>query len=799
MQNILHLLKGIRSIGPANTLRALIYPWQRDQWEKRDVHLAPSTAEEFIPPGRMSENAGILSGALFDFEHARLEVVFLSPDVLRISWTPGNPPVPYAIADTAWDAIEIKVNEEGNDWRLDSADLQVNITEFGGLSIHDDRGVVLREDLPPLRSGDAWKLHTQNPANSAFYGLGERAARLNLNGGSYRLWNKDPGGSYGLGSDPLNLTIPVFHHLHEFGSYMLFLENSYDGHIAFHDPVETYFTSGMLRYYFFLGPPERAMHHYAKLTGRPPLPPLWSLGFHQSRWGYQNEGDIREVSNGYRVHDLPLSVIHLDIDYMDGYRVFTIDKKRFPDLGDLALDLERENTKLVAILDPGVKIDRNYEVFKDGLERDVFCKLPQEQLARSLVWPGWVYFPDFTNPKARTWWGEKYRVLLNQHIAGFWHDMNEPSAFAAWGEPTLPGNARHYLEGQGGDHRQAHNLYGLLMNRAGFEALREYAPNRRPFILSRSGWAGMQRYAWNWTGDIETSWEMLRTSIASMLGIGLSGVPYTGSDIGGFSGAPDDELFLRWFQMAAFTPFFRIHSALMTPRREPWEFEDATLDGIRSILNLRYALLPYIYTLAREASQSGFPLMRPMFWIDPTDSSLWDIDDQFLLGDSVLVAPIVETGATSRKVHLPEGNWFDFRDDQRHEGNQTISTEAALQSIPLFIRGGAVLPMKMEGLLELHIYLLHDGIRISQLYSDEGDGYEGSRMDRFRLEAHGERVSLTWENEGEYAFPYPEIKIIPHGFELIKPIIDGETIVCDPEFLVTGMFRNVEFQVKSPP
>jgi alpha-glucosidase len=188
-----------------------------------------------------------------------------------------------------------------------------------------------------------------------------------------------------------------------------------------------------------------------------------------------------------------------------------------------------------------------------------------------------------------------------------------------------------------------------------------------------------------------------------------------------------------------------------------------------------------------------------MFWIDPTDSSLWDIDDQFLLGDSVLVAPIVETGATSRKVHLPEGNWFDFRDDQRHEGNQTISTEAALQSIPLFIRGGAVLPMKMEGLLELHIYLPHDGIRISQLYSDEGDGYGGSRMDRFRLEAHGERVSLTWENEGDYAFPYPEIKIIPHGFELIKPIIDGVSIVCDPEFLVTGKFRSAEFQVKSPP
>ncbi len=798
MQKLIHLVKGSLTIGIANTLKTLIYAWQRDQWEKRDVHLKPSKRGEYLTPGRLSDHTQIASGALFQFENARLEVLFLSPEVLRVSWSPGNPPVPYAIADTAWDATEIKVHKVGDDWRLDSKELHIHITELGGLSIQDNRGVVLREDLPPLRSGDAWKLRTRNPEDSAYFGLGERAARLNLNGGTFRLWNKDPGGSYGLGSDPLHLSIPVFHHLHEDGSYMLFLENSYDGHIAFRDPVEVYFTSGMLRYYFFLGPPEKAMLYYAKLTGQAPLPPLWSLGFHQSRWGYQNEGDIREVSNGYRRSDLPLSVIHLDIDYMDGYRVFTIDTKRFPDLGNLALDLARENIKLVAILDPAIKIDRNYAVFNEGLETDIFCKLPREQLARSLVWPGWVYFPDFTNPKARTWWGEMYPVLLNQHIAGFWHDMNEPSAFAAWGEPSLPGNTRHYLEGQGGDHRQAHNLYGMLMNRAGFEALRAHQPNRRPFILSRSGWAGMQRYAWNWTGDIETSWEMLRTSIASMLGIGLSGVPYTGTDIGGFAGAPDDELFLRWFQMAAFTPFFRIHSGRTTPRREPWEFEDTTMDGIRLILNLRYALLPYIYTIAWEASQTGAPLMRPMFWSNPADKSSWNIDDQFLLGDAVLVAPIIEPGATSRKVHLPEGIWFDFRNDQRFEGNQSISTEAALQSIPVFIRAGTVLPMQGEGCLELHIYLPEGGIQNSRLYSDEGDGYGGSRIDRFRLQTQGEKVSLTWENEGDYAFPYPEIKLIPHGFEWVKVIIDGETIGCDPKSLVTRMFRIAEFQVRTP-
>jgi alpha-glucosidase len=252
------------------------------------------------------------------------------------------------------------------------------------------------------------------------------------------------------------------------------------------------------------------------------------LGYHQSRWGYKNEADIRQVAQGFQTHDLPLSAIHLDIDYMDGYRVFTVDRDRFPDLAQLAQDLAAQGIKTVTILDPGVKVDPKYFLYQEGQQGNHFCKLPGGKDLEGLVWPGWSVYPDFTHPATRSWWGRQYPRLLDQGVAGIWHDMNEPTSFAAWGDMTIPLNTRHDLDGAQGDHRQAHNLYGLLMNRAGYEALRSLRPQRRPWLISRSGWAGLQRYAWNWTGDIESTWEALRMTIPTLLGQGLSGLAFSG-------------------------------------------------------------------------------------------------------------------------------------------------------------------------------------------------------------------------------------------------------------------------------
>ena len=793
MSKFLQMIIGILFIGLRNSLRTIRYARQKDQWEQRVAHLKPALTDQYNGPGTLVDSAPLSSGYLFVFEDAQLEVVFLSEDILRISWSPGVPPVPYAIAGKTWEAIPVSAMREKDDWILISSALQLKISPEGALTFLNLQGSILREDLPPERAGDSWKLTTRRQSPDAIFGLGERSSKLNLDGGRYQMWNQDPQGSYQPGDDPLYLSIPILHHMHDGGSYLVFFENSFDGYVDVGDPIDTMFEAGMLRYYFFQGFPDQTLPRYTELTGRSDLPPLWSLGFHQSRWSYMNDQEVRDVSNGFKRHDLPISAIHLDIDYMDGFRVFSIDTKRFPDLGKLAVEMEQENIKLVTILDPAIKMDRGFHVYREGLQEDVFCKVPRDQLLRGLVWPGWACFPDFTSPRVREWWGAKYPLLLKHHIAGFWHDMNEPAAFAAWGDPSLPKNTLHYLEGQGGDHRQAHNLYGLLMNRAGYEALRGLEPLKRPFIVSRSGWAGMQRYAWSWTGDTESSWEMLRVSIASMLGVGLSGIPYTGPDIGGFSGSPDAELFLRWFQLAAFTPFFRVHSSKTTQRREPWTFDDQTLHAVRTSLKLRYALLPYIYSLTWEANQTGYPLMRPLFWCDPDDTSLWDIDDAYLFGDSILVAPVLKAGSTSRDVRFPAGTWFGFKDDHLYQGGLTVSVETEINAIPLFIKAGTVLPLTRNGYLELHLYAPLTKMT-STLYSDAGDGYGDSRLDQYHFERHEDKFILEWEGAGDYPFPYDEVKLIPHGFEFKRCTIDGQKVEPEPRVLETLVFRRLEIQ-----
>lgn len=378
-----------------------------------------------------------------------------------------------------------------------------------------------------------------------------------------------------------------------------------------------------------------------------------------------------------------------------GYRIFTVDTRQFPNLAGLARDLADKRVFLVTILDPGVKHDR--AVLNEGLAGNAFCTLPDKTLARAPVWPGWCAFPDFTDPRARAWWGRQYPRLLVAGITGFWHDMNEPAAFAIWGDPTLPHATRHAPDGRGGDHREAHNLYGLLMNQAGYEALRAYRPQRRPFILSRSGWAGVQRYAWNWTGDVESTWEALRQTVATVLGLALSGIAFTGPDVGGFSGAPSAELYLRWFQLATFLPFFRTHSAKFIPRREPWSFGEPTLSIAREFLKLRYRLLPYLYTLAWTASQTGHPLVRPLFWPDGKDPTLWDVQDEFLLGESLLVAPVLVQGAQAREVILPEGTWYGFFDDRTFRGPGRVRSPPRSIAFRSWCVKGASYPWKRPG------------------------------------------------------------------------------------------------------
>lgn len=747
----------------------------------------------FRSVGRPLEVQRTPSAVRVRFERAALELRFLHPDLVRLTWEPGLLPVPYALASCDWPEVRIEVHKGEEGWEFTTDALHVSLTREGGLRFFDPSGSLLREERPPARRGAQWRHRAPLREEEHLYGLGEHTGPLNLRGSIRRLWNTDPMASYGPKSSPLYLNIPVYQALHAEGGYLLFYENAYPATLSYGHEARATFEGGALRYYFTPGTPSRTLQRYAELTGRPPLPPRWALGYHQSRFSYLNEEEVRELVRGFRSRNLPLSAVHLDIHYMDGFRVFTVADERFPDLGQLAKDLEAEGVKLVVILDPGVKRDPEYRVYREGLERKMFCRTTGGKVAVAPVWPGWSAFPDFTDPEVRRWWGELHRTFTEMGIAGFWNDMNEPSMTALWGERTLARDIRHDFEGRGGDHLEAHNLYGLLMVRAGFEGLRRQRPERRPFFLTRSGWAGIQRYAWMWTGDISSGWPMLQQTVATVLGLGLSGMPYSGPDIGGFKGALTPELYLRWFELATFLPFFRTHSAQSTARREPWRFGPEVLSVTRALLNLRISLLPYLYTLAWEAHRTGHPLVRPLLWLDEGNPHLWDVDDAFLLGGALLAAPVLRQGARRRTVTLPPGRWYSFWDDTPFQGAAEV--DASLGRPPLFVRGGSVLPTAEGDGLALHLYAPEDGVGGGALYSDEGDGYEEHRVDRFTLRREGSTMTLVWEEEGDYPFPYESVSLQLHGFNARQVWVDGQEVVADEQRLVTGPFQEMRLNI----
>lgn len=402
----------------------------------------------------------------------------------------------------------------------------------------------------------------------------------------------------------------------------------------------------------------------------------------------------------------------------------------FSDLAALTAELQAVGIRTVVIVDAGIARSDDYPQYADGLRQGRFCLLPDGEVFSGVVWPGPTVFPDFTDPAVRSWWGRQFRFYTDLGVAGFWHDMNEPVCFAEeGGETTFPPTVQHDLDGRPGDHRAAHNLYGMQMCRATYEGLLDLQPDRRPFLFSRSGWAGMQRYGGHWSGDIGTDWSGLTGTLHQAFGFGMSGVGYYGPDIGGFTGNPSPELFTRWFQLASFLPFFRTHCAFTASRREPWEWGSDIMELLRAALQRRYRLLPYWYSLALQAARDGAPYIRPLAWDEP---SLREVDDAFLLGPDVLVAPVLTPGAAHRTVVLPTGAWFHAETGARVEG--TVEVPVGPGDTPWFLRAGAVLPTEEEGRLVL-LAAPPVGERPAaggMLLSDTGDGWEQPHEERYR-------------------------------------------------------------------
>ncbi len=691
----------VKLAGVVNVARSIGYARRRD---RLNAGLQKADGAERVP-GTLDSAVPTPSGATFRFSAASLEIRFLLPDLLFFAWDGAGMKPSWAVAVEEPPTAACALTDRGSGgFSIRSSQVEVRVARDGGISLVNAAGNLLRGERPPAWSGAAWTSCCALAPDAAIYGLGERAARLDIRPGSYRCWNSDAGGSYGPGTDPLYLGMPVYLCLQREGSSLAFYDNQFEAAASFGDEAVMRFSGGLARWYAAVGSPAVLLERLSWLTGRPPLPPRWALGYMQSQWGWGSQKEMRRIWEGFKTHDLPVSALVMDIDHQRGYRTFTLDETRYPDLAAFSAELAADDTHIVAIVDPGVKREKGYDVFDSGRAHDVFLKSETGKPVTGIVWPGVSVYPDFTTAAARAWWGTLYARHLAAGVDGFWHDMNEPAAFSAWGELTLPLGTPHGMDGAGGDHRAAHNIYGHLMNLAGYEGLRKLRPQRRPFVLSRSGWVGMQRTAWTWTGDTETSWAMLAQTIPTVLGLALSGQPFAGPDIGGFSGSPSPELFARWLQLGSFMPFFRTHSAYFLPRREPWEFGDEILEVARAALKLRYRLLAYWYTLAWQAHESGAPLLRPLFWEDPADPALWKIDDSFMAGEALLVAPVLAEGARTRTVRLPRGTWFDLESGGPITGGGVVSIDAPLSKIPVLVRDGSVIPDVSGRALTLHLF-----------------------------------------------------------------------------------------------
>ncbi len=694
---------------------------------------------------------------IFEFGPARLALSVLDEGLIRACYAAESQFLPrrsWAVTaeEQHYPRPDFELIEMPASVELVTTRLRVRIRrQDGGLEWLDASGRMLCQDDPQFgpQFGPAGAALSQKmlPEDEHYYGFGERTSLLDKRGRRYTNWTTDPidtNADHGPGADALYQAIPFYMALRPVeGGYGLFLNNTFktvfDVGYTLRDRLQVETTGGELDYYFLYGPaPAAILSQYTALTGRMPLPPRWALGYQQCRWGYYPEAVVRDIAAQFRQRRIPADTIYLDIDYMHDYRVFTWDKDHFPEPAALCQDLAEIGFKLVTIIDPGVKYDpqAGYGVYDQGEQGDYFIRRADGEVFHGYVWPGDSVLPDFVRPEVRQWWGDLHQGLLQSGVRGIWNDMNEPAIaaqpFGSGGLHTeIPGDAPQGPPEEQVTHAETHNLYAQLEAQATYEGWRRWQPERRPFLLTRAGFAGIQQWSAVWTGDNTAVWEHLEMSMPQLCGLSLSGVSYTGVDIGGFFGSSDPELWARWIQLGAFYPLSRGHSINEARQKEPWVWGQEVENIARKYLELRYRCLPYFYSLFEQAAGAGQPIFQPLlyrFWDDPRCLS---IHDQVMIGDALMLAPVYHPGQDYRNVYFPPGRWYDFWSGQLIT-DRNVLAHAPLEVMPVYGRGGSILPLgpvmqysdeRPLNRLTLHIYLDEQGQAEGRLYEDAGDGF----------------------------------------------------------------------------
>ncbi|MCX2575566.1 glycoside hydrolase family 31 protein [Pedobacter sandarakinus] len=734
---------------------------------------------------------------------AKVEVRVVSDDIIRVRLAPHGvflDDFSYAVPEVDQKVSVFKMQEHEDHYtvsthavtcKIEKANFHISFSDnITNLVMVDEANSMHWEENVDFGGYYIYATKKCNPEEN-FFGLGDKSGNFNLRGRRFENWNTDAY-SFGWNQDPLYRTIPFYIGLHNQVAYGIFFDNTFKSYFDFgaEDAGKTSFWAdgGELQYYYIHGPHIMdVVKRYASLTGTHPMPPKWTLGYQQCRWSYYPETKVKEIAKQFRDRKIPCDAIYLDIDYMDGYRCFTWNKKYFPDPRRMIKELSDDGFKTVVMIDPGIKVDDDYWVFKEGKDNKYFCRRSDDYFMEGHVWPGRCQFPDFTNPKVRKWWGKLYEELVDMGVAGFWNDMNEPAVF---GSGTFPNDVRHNYDGYRGSHRKAHNVYGMQMVRSTYEGLKKLMRNKRPFTITRAGYSGMQRYASVWTGDNIATWEHLKIGNIQCQRLSVSGVPFCGTDIGGFSGEPDGELFTRWIQLGTFSPFMRAHSAGDTAEREPWSFGTFFEDINRKFIELRYRLLPYLYSVFWEHHRYGFPILRPLVMLEQENISNSFRQDEFCYGDKLLICPVLEQGAISRKVYLPKGSWYNFWTNEVLEGGAEYTVEAKIDAMPIFVRAGSVIPeypvmqyVDEKSITEVVLNIYHSDYEVnSYMYEDHGDTFAFEQdiylEKKFTVKGDGQALKIVQRIEGLYTpnYEFYACNIMGVGFQVKKIIVDNKEI-----------------------
>jgi alpha-glucosidase len=661
------------------------------------------------------------------------------------------------------------------------------------LTVTDLQGREIVSDFldPMTMTANGFSLKKVLRPGEHIYGLGDKTGNFDRRGESFVNWNTD---AYGFqrDTDPIYKSIPFYIATGaDGGAYGLFLDNTWRSWFDFGHrnqfAIEFGAEGGAVDYYIIGGPTVRdVVRRYTDLTGRAPLPPMWALGYQQSRYSYMSANEVRSIAGRLRKDRVPSDVIWLDIDYQDRNRPFTTNRKTFPDLKKLAGDVGAEGFKLVAIADLHIAYAPNqgYAAYDTGAAGDHFLRLTNGGLYVAPVWPGPSVFPEFTRASTRAWWGSLYKQFAADGIAGFWNDMNEPAIFDTPSK-TMPSGVRHRIESDDfaprlAGHWEIHNVYGMENSRATHDGLLSLRPNVRPFVMTRASYAGGQRYAVTWTGDNSSSWDHLKLAVQQMLSLGLSGFAWSGADIPGFTGGASPELATRWFEIGAFAPVFRGHSAKETPRAEPWVDGPAHLAIRRKFIEERYRLLPYLYAVAEESALTGDPVMRPTFYDYPQMAKApCDQSMAFTVGADLLVAASPKPESPQPyDICLPGAGWYDYWTGRPVSGEK-LSETPKLDRLPVFVRPGAIIAKQPlvqstsetpRGPLQLEIYP-GDDCR-GEIYLDDGVSIEGPSLRQTvtcKVDANGMTLSFG-QRTGSFKPWWTGLRLIVHNWNPLAEI-----------------------------